>query len=105
MSLVLPEEIVVERVLSTLRVRLARELAERDFIQQEIADQLRVTQTAVSMYLNGEATIEERIDEHPRTRIVTERIAEGFASGEMDGYDALAQPGVLRAVLSSDDRD
>lgn len=98
----LPSEIVVEQVLPTLRVRLARELHEREFTQQEIADRLGVTQAAVSTYLGGEATVEERIDEHPRTDETVERIAEGFAAGEMDDYDALAE--VLELIREFEDR-
>jgi len=98
----LPSEIVVEQVLPTLRVRLARELHEREFTQQEIADRLGVTQAAVSTYLGGEATVEERIDDHPRTHETVERIAEGFAAGEMDDYDALAE--VLELIRAFEDR-
>lgn len=102
MSLRLPSEIVVESVLPTLRVRLARELTEREFTQQEIAELLGVTQAAVSKYISGEASVETRIADHPRTDETITRIADGFASGEMDGYDALAE--ILDLVRAFEDR-
>lgn len=97
----LPSEIVVDRVLPTLRVLLARELEAREFTQEEIADHLGVTQAAVSTYL-GETTVEERVAEHPQTRETVERIAEGFAGGAMDDYDALAE--VLALIREFEDR-
>ena len=102
MSLRLPSEIVVERVLPTLRVRLASELSDRGFTQQEIADRLGVTQAAVSKYAGGGVAVDERIDEHPRTRETAARIAEGFATGGMDGYDALAE--LLALIREFEDR-
>lgn len=102
MSLRLPSEIVVEQVLPTLRVELARELAGYDLTQQEIADELGVTQAAVSNYLAGDPGTEERIADHPRTSATVERVAEGLATGRMDGYDALAE--VLELVRAFEDR-
>jgi len=81
MSLRLPSEIVVEQVLPTLRVLLARELADRGLTQQEIAD---------------------HIAENPRTADTVERVADGLAGGEMDPYDALAE--VLDLVRVFEDR-
>jgi predicted transcriptional regulator len=89
MSLKLPSEIVAEQVLSTLRVRLARELADRGFTQQQVADRFGVTQAAVSQYVSEENSVVARIDEHPQTRQTVARIAEGFDEKEMDGDEAL----------------
>ncbi|MFW6046140.1 MAG: thiamine-phosphate synthase family protein [Natronomonas sp.] len=91
MSLYLPSEIVVERVLPTLRLCIIRELVEREFTQQEIADHLGVTQAAVSKYVSGDITVEKRIRDHPRTHETVERIGEGLSTGDMDQYDALAE--------------
>lgn len=102
MSLHLPSEIVVEQVLPSLRVRLARKLAARDLTQDTIASHLGVTQAAVSQYLNDDTGLDERIDSHPRTHATTDRIADGFASGEMDSYDALAE--LLSLIQSFEDR-
>lgn len=102
MSLKLPSEIVVEQVLPTLRVRLARELADRGFTQQQIADRLGVTQAAVSQYVSEETSVVARIDEHPQTRQTIARIADGFDEGEMDGYEALDE--VLTLIRTFEDR-
>ena len=102
MALRLPSEIVVEQVLPTLRVRLARAMVERGFTQRETATRLGVTQAAVSGYVNGEAPVEQRIDRHPRTRETVARIADGFEAGEMDGSDALAE--LLALIRSFEDR-
>lgn len=102
MSLRLPSEIVVEQVLPTLRVRLARELANHDLTQQEIADDLGVTQAAVSKYVSDSAPVEDRIAEHPRTQETVERVADGLASGEMGPYDALVE--VLELIRAFEDR-
>ena len=102
MSLRLPSEIVVEDVLPTLRVLLARELATRELTQQEIATHLGVTQAAVSTYVNGDPELEPRIADHPRTEATVERVATGLADGGMDPYDALSA--VLELVRAFEDR-
>lgn len=84
-SLKLPSEIVAEQVLPTLRVRLARELTDRGFTQQQIADLLGVTQAAVSQYVSEENSVVARIDE-----------------GEMDGYEALDE--LLSLIRMFEDR-
>ncbi|MBX0295523.1 thiamine-phosphate synthase family protein [Haloarcula nitratireducens] len=102
MSLRLPSEIVVQDVLPTLRVLLARELSAHDLTQQEVATHLGVTQAAVSTYVNGDPDLEPRIADHPRTAETVEQVAGGLADGEMDGYDALAA--VLELVRAFEDR-
>jgi len=102
MSLVLPSEIVVERFLPTVRAMLAIRLHDRGLTQQEVADRLGVTQAAVSKYVSGRATVEERFGEDPRTVATVERLADGLASGGMDGYDALAE--LLELVREFEDR-
>jgi len=102
MSLRLPSEIVVEDVLPTLRVLLARELADYGLTQQAIAAHLGVTQAAVSTYVSGDPALEARIADHPRTTATVESVAAGLASGEMDGYDALSA--VLDLVRAFEDR-
>jgi len=102
MSLRLPSEIVVEDVLPTLRVLLARELAGHGLTQQEIAANLGVTQAAVSTYINGEPAVEARIADHPRTVETVETVAAGLAGDGMDGYDALAA--ILELIRAFEDR-
>lgn len=102
MSLVLPSELVVDRFLPTVRAMLAAELAERGMTQQEIAANLGVTQAAVSKYVSGESGGDDRFRDDPETVATVERIADGLASGGMDGYDALAE--LLSLVRSLEDR-
>lgn len=102
MTVQLPSEIVVERFLPTIRSMLAAELADRGFAQRSIADRLGVSQAAVSQYLSGKRGGEERFVEHPRTQATVERIADGFESGRMDDYEALAE--LLELVRAFEDR-
>ena len=102
MSLRLPEEIVVDRVLPTVRSMLASELAGHGLTQDEVAGHLGVTQAAVSRYVAGEVETEPRIRDDPRTAATVERIADGLAGGEMDGYEALAE--LLALVRVFEDR-
>lgn len=101
-SLVGPSEIVVESFYPTVRAMLANRLSERGLTQQEIADHLGVTQAAVSKYLGDVVTTEDRFREDDRTLATVDRIADGIASDEMDGYDALAE--LLELVRTFVDR-
>jgi len=102
MSLVLPSELVVERFLPTVRAMLARRLADHGLTQQEIAAHLGVTQAAVSKYVSGDPQGEPRFREDPETIAAVDRIANGLASGEFDGYDALAE--LVSLVRQLEDR-
>ncbi|SDR07718.1 thiamine-phosphate synthase family protein [Natronobacterium texcoconense] len=102
MSLVLPSELVVDRFLPTVRAMIARRLADRGMTQQEIATELGVTQAAVSKYLSGDGGGDDRFRNHSETVATVDRIADGLASDEMDGYDALAE--LLALVRSLEDR-
>ncbi len=102
MSLVLPSELVVDRFLPTVRAMLATRLSERGMTQKEIAANLSVTQAAISKYVAGEANGDERFRNNPDTVATVDRIAEGLHSGEMDGYDALAE--LLALVQRLEDR-
>ena len=102
MTLQLPSEIVVERFLPTLRVRLAAALDDRGMTQQEIADRLGVTQASVSNYVGGGVEGEARFLEDPRFEATVERIAEGFADGTMDDYEAIAE--LLELIRAFEDR-
>ena len=102
MTVQLPSEIVVERFLPTARSMLAAALAERGFAQREIAARLGVSQAAVSQYLADEDHNEERFVDNPRMQATIERIAEGFDTGTMDDYEALAE--LLELVRAFEDR-
>ena len=102
MSLVLPSELVVERFLPTFRAMLATRLAERGMTQKEIASHLGVTQAAISTYVSGDAGGDARFRENQATVAAAERIADGLAGGEMDGYDALTE--LLSLIRHLEDR-
>ena len=102
MSLVLPGEIIVDEVLPTIRAMLARELADNGLTQQAIADNLGVTQAAVSSYLNADTDRTGPVAGNPQTQATVERIADGLASGTMDGYDALTE--LLALIEAFEDR-
>lgn len=102
MPLRLPSEIVVERFLPTARAMLAAELDDRGLTQQAIADHLGVTQAAVSGYVSGDASVEERFREDERMQATVEHVADGLAEGTMDGYDVLAE--LLSLVAAFEDR-
>ncbi|RQG95975.1 thiamine-phosphate synthase family protein [Natrarchaeobius chitinivorans] len=102
MSLVLPSELVVDRFLPTVRAMLAARLTDRGMTQQEIAANLGVTQAAVSKYVSGDGGGDDRFRDDPETVATVDRIADGLTSGEMDGYDALAE--LLSLVRSLEDR-
>jgi len=102
MALQLPSEVVVERFLPTIRILLARALHDRGLTQQAIADRLGVTQAAVSRYVSGAAEVEDRIADHRRTHETVERIADGFAAGDLGEYEALSA--LLELVREFEDR-
>ncbi|MXR51444.1 helix-turn-helix domain-containing protein [Halovenus sp. WSH3] len=102
MSLQLPSEIVVERFLPTVRAMLAAELNERGLTQQEIADELGVSQAAVSQYVRGDVTVEQRFAEDERLRSAVDRIAAGLATDSMDSYEALGE--LLAVIRAFEDR-
>ena len=102
MTLQLPSEIVVDRFLPTMRAMLAVELDERGLAQQAIASKLGISQAAVSKYLSGKQSVEPRFAEHPRMVETVEYIADGFATGRLDDYEALAE--LLDLIASFEDR-
>jgi predicted fused transcriptional regulator/phosphomethylpyrimidine kinase/predicted transcriptional regulator len=102
MTLQLPSEIVVERFLPTVRSMLAVELDERGLAQQEIAAKLGISQAAVSKYLSGKQSGEPRFAEDPRMVETVEYIAEGFATGTLDDYEALSE--LLDLIEAFEDR-
>lgn len=102
MTLRFPSEIVVERFLPTVRAELAIELDDRGLTQQKIADHLGVSQAAVSQYVSGNTAVEDRFAEDDRLQATVETIADGFAEGAMDGYEALGE--LLALIREFEDR-
>lgn len=102
MGLVLPQEIVTERVLPTLRTELATALLERGWTQRAVAEQLGVTEAAVSGYASGKGTVDERLTDDPRLGETVDRLVEGFDSDDLDEYEAMAE--IIELVRSFEDR-
>lgn len=102
MSIRFPSEIIVEQFVPTVRAMLATELESHDLTQQEIANQLGVTQAAVSNYVGGGVTVEPRLADDPQTTAVVEDVAAGLATGQMDHYEVLAE--LLTLVEEFEDR-
>ncbi|WP_435102246.1 thiamine-phosphate synthase family protein [Halarchaeum sp. P4] len=87
----LPAEIVAESFVPAVRVSLAHALAERGCAQREIGDFLGVTQAAVSKYLAGQASVDDRLVEDERLQRTVERVADGWVAGDLDAYDAMVE--------------
>lgn len=102
MSFRFPSEIVVERFVPTARAMLATELDSLGLTQEEIADRLGVSQAAVSQYVRGDVTVEERFAGDERLQAAVESIAEGFATDTMDSYEALGE--LLAVIRAFEDR-
>jgi predicted fused transcriptional regulator/phosphomethylpyrimidine kinase/predicted transcriptional regulator len=97
-----PSEIVVERFLPTVRAMLAVELDDRGLTQEDVAGHLGVSQAAVSQYVSGDPPLEDRFADDQRLQATVEAIADGFADGSMDGYEALGE--LLAVVREFEDR-
>jgi predicted fused transcriptional regulator/phosphomethylpyrimidine kinase/predicted transcriptional regulator len=85
-----------------VRAMLASELDERGLTQEEIADRLGVSQAAVSQYVRGDGTVEERFADDERLQATVETIADGFVTDSMDGYEALGE--LLDVIQAFEDR-
>ncbi|MXR51281.1 helix-turn-helix domain-containing protein [Halovenus sp. WSH3] len=85
------EELVVEEFLPTFRSLLAEALRERGLTQIEVADQLGISQSAVSKYVHGDVARNEAIMETDRVRELVDRLADGLATGEMTTAEALIE--------------
>ncbi|MFB6233691.1 MAG: thiamine-phosphate synthase family protein [Haloarculaceae archaeon] len=85
------EEIVVEEFLPTFRSLLAERLRERGLTQNEVADSLGISQSAVSKYVHGEVEQNARVRESSRVRDLVDRLADGLAEGRMTPVEALIE--------------
>ena len=97
------EEIVVEEFLPTIRSMLAEALRDRGLTQHEVAEALGISQSAVSKYAHGDVERHDRIVEDERVRELTERIADGLASGDMSRVSALVEIEILIRQLEDGD--
>ncbi|MEF8774266.1 MAG: thiamine-phosphate synthase family protein [Halobacteriales archaeon] len=96
------EEVVVENFLPTFRSMLAEEFRARGLTQQEVAEHLGISQSAVSKYAHGEIDRREAFLDDERVGETVERIADGLADGEMSGVEALVEAEVLVRQLERD---
>ncbi|WP_336325384.1 thiamine-phosphate synthase family protein [Halovenus sp. HT40] len=85
------EELVVEEFLPTFRSLLAEALRERGFTQNEVAEHLGISQSAVSKYVHGDVARNEAIMETEQVRELVDQLAEGLATGEMTTAEALIE--------------
>lgn len=85
------EELVVEEFLPTFRSLLAEALRDRGLTQNEVADHLGISQSAVSKYVHGEVERNERILEDNRVYELVEELADGLAAGEITAVEALIE--------------
>ena len=97
------EEIVVDEFLPTFRSMLAEELRERGLTQNEVADVLGISQSAVSKYVHGDVSRNERLLTDERVVELVEEIADGLASGDMRPVQALVEAEVLVRRLEDGD--
>jgi len=97
------EELVVEEFLPTFRSMLAEALRERGLTQNEVADLLGISQSAVSKYVHGEVARNDRLLTDRRMKDLVERLAGGLASGEMTRVQALVEAEVFVRQLEQGD--
>ncbi|MFC6728081.1 thiamine-phosphate synthase family protein [Natronoarchaeum mannanilyticum] len=97
------EEIVVDEFLPTFRSMLAEALRERGLTQNEVADVLGISQSAVSKYVHGDVSLNERVLDDERVAELVEEIADGLASGDMRPVQALVEVEVLIRRLEDGD--
>ena len=97
------EEVVVDEFLPTFRSMLAEALRERGLTQNEVAELLGISQSAVSKYVHGEITRNERVLTDDRTVDLVERLADGLAAEEMSRVQALVEAEVFIRQLERGD--
>lgn len=97
-----PQEIVVDRLIPTIRALLARDLNARGLTQAQIAERLGVTQSAVSKHLVGRFKPDPVLAADPRLVETVERVGNGLASGMLGPVEALGE--FLRLVRELENR-
>jgi hypothetical protein len=89
------EEVVVEEFLPTFRSMLAEGLRERGLTQQEVAELLGISQSAVSKYAHGGIERTDAVLESEAVRELVAELSDGLASGELSRVGALVEAEVL----------
>jgi predicted fused transcriptional regulator/phosphomethylpyrimidine kinase/predicted transcriptional regulator len=85
------EEIVVEEFLPTFRSLLAESLRAEGLTQNEVADLLGISQSAVSKYVHGEVERNEVLLADETVEELVAELADGLADGEMTPVEALIE--------------
>ena len=85
------EELVVEEFLPTFRSMLAEALREEGCTQNEVADLLGISQSAVSKYVHGDVERNPRLLEDQQVQELVDRLADGLTSGDMTPVEALVE--------------
>jgi predicted fused transcriptional regulator/phosphomethylpyrimidine kinase/predicted transcriptional regulator len=85
------EELVVEEFLPTFRSMLAESLRNEGCTQNEVAQFLGISQSAVSKYVHGEVERNQRLLEDEQVRELVDRLADGLTSGDMTPVEALVE--------------
>ncbi|WP_254537221.1 thiamine-phosphate synthase family protein [Halomarina litorea] len=97
------EEVVVDEFLPTFRSMLAEDLRARGLTQNEVAELLGISQSAVSKYAHGDVERREEVLQDERVIDLVARLGEGLASGEMSRVQALVEAEVLVRQLERGD--
>jgi hypothetical protein len=97
------EEIVVDDFLPTVRSMLAEELRGRGLTQNEVAEALGISQSAVSKYAHGDVERNEAFTDDDRVQELVDRIADGLSTGDMTPIQALVEIEVLIRRLEDGD--
>jgi len=85
------EEVAVEEFLPTFRSLLAEALREEGLTQNEVADLLGISQSAVSKYVHGEVDRNERLLADETVQELVSELADGLAGGELTPVEALIE--------------
>jgi predicted transcriptional regulator len=96
----LPCEVAVKSVIPAIRSAIARELTQSHGLkQQEVAELLGITQTAVSKYTRfyrGTVIEVQRIDE---ANLVLKETVTSLANGQMDKYELAQQLCIICGII------
>jgi len=85
------EEITVEEFLPTFRSLLAEALRDEGLTQNEVAELLGISQSAVSKYVHGEVERNGQLLADEQVTALVDRLADGLAGGEMTSVEALIE--------------
>jgi Uncharacterized conserved protein len=96
------EEIVVDRFLPTVRSLLAEQLRADGMTQEEVAETLGLSQSAVSKYAAGAVTREPAIVEDREVHTTVAEVATALGAGTMTPTEALIELEVLIRRLEDD---